>query len=91
MTQSLRWRVRRHIGRCEVCGVRKRGGLNPAILLGLLPVIPLPADLRRQTLGLISDESPTAVACRARVLDRAARFGAGGFVQPDLVVVQMCA
>ena len=76
---SLRWRVRRHFGRCEVCGVRKRGGLNPAILLGLLPVIPLPADLRRQTLSLISDQSSTAVAYRGRVLDRAARFGAGGF------------
>ena len=76
---SLRWRVRRHFRRCEVCGVRKRGGLNPAILLGLLPAIPLPADLRRQTLGLILDRSSTAVAYRGRVLERAARFGAGGF------------
>jgi hypothetical protein len=76
---ALRWRVRRHFGGCEICGVRKRGGLNPAILLGLLPVIPLPADLRRQTLGLISDQSSTAVDHCTRVLDRAARFGAGGF------------
>ncbi len=79
VSPSLRWRVRRHFGRCEICGVRKRGGLNPAILLGLLPVIPLPADLRRQTLGLISDQSSTAVAYRGRVLDRVARFGVGGF------------
>ena len=63
---SLRWRVRRHIGRCEVCGVRKRSGLNPAILLGVLPVFSLPADLRRQTLDLISDQSSTAVVNRAR-------------------------
>ena len=76
---SLRWRVRRHFGDCEICGVRKRGGLNPAILLGLLPVIPLPADLRRQTLGLISDQSSTAADHCTRVLDRAARFGVGGF------------
>ena len=76
---SLRWRVRRHIGRCEVCGVRKRSGLNPAILLGVLPVFSLPADLRRQTLDLISDQSSTAVVNRARVLERAAPFGVGGF------------
>jgi RNA polymerase sigma factor (sigma-70 family) len=78
-TASLRWQVRRHIGRCEVCGVHKRSGLNPAILLSLLPAAPLPADLRRQTLGLISDDSSTAVAYRASVLGRAVRFGAGGF------------
>ena len=48
-------------------------------LLGLRPAIPLPTGLRRRTLGLISDESPTAVAQRARVLDHAPRFGAGGF------------
>jgi len=76
---SLRWRVERHTRRCEICGVRKRNGLNPAILLGMLPVNPLQADLRRQALTLISDSSPSAVAQRARVLDRAARFRADGF------------
>jgi RNA polymerase sigma factor (sigma-70 family) len=76
---SLRWRVKRHTRRCEICGVRKRNGLNPAILLGLLPVVPLPAGLRRQALRLISDRSPTAAAERVGVLDRAARFRADGF------------
>jgi DNA-directed RNA polymerase specialized sigma24 family protein len=80
---SLRWRIRRHVGRCEVCGVRKRGGLNPAIVLGLLPAGPPPAGLRHQTLSLVSDRSPAAAAHRAlvlaRVLDGAPGFRASGF------------
>lgn len=75
----LRWRVRRHIRRCKACGARKRCGLNPAILLGIFPVIPLPTALRQGTLAVVADESPTAVAYRARVTDHAARFGADGF------------
>ena len=77
--RSLRRQVRRHFRRCEVCGVHKRSGLNPAVLLGLMPTVPLPDDLRRRTLGVIADKTSTAVAYRGRVLDRAARFGAGGF------------
>jgi RNA polymerase sigma factor (sigma-70 family) len=77
--RPLRRRVRRHFRHCEVCGVHKRSGLNPAILLGLMPAVPLPADLRRRTLGVIADKASTAVAYRGGVLDRAARFGAGGF------------
>jgi RNA polymerase sigma factor (sigma-70 family) len=78
-TRSLRRRVRRHFRRCEVCGVHKRSGLNPAVLLGRLPAVPLPDDLRRRTLGVIADKTSTAVASRGRVLGRAARFGASGF------------
>jgi RNA polymerase sigma factor (sigma-70 family) len=75
----LRWRIRRHIRRCQACGARKRCGLNPAILLGIFPVIPLPTALRQGTLAVVADESPTAVAHRARVTDHAAGFGADGF------------
>ncbi len=78
-SSSLRWRVKRHIGRCEVCGVRKRNGLNPAILLGLLPAAAPPADLRRQTLRLVGDRSPVSMARRAEVKDRAAPSRADGF------------
>jgi DNA-directed RNA polymerase specialized sigma24 family protein len=78
-TRALRRRVKQHIGRCEVCGVRKRGGLNPAILLGLLPAVPMPAELRRQTLRLIADRSPAAATYRAQVMDRAAPSHADGF------------
>lgn len=78
-TLPPRWRVWRHIGCCEVCGERRRSGLNPAILLNLLPAIPLPTDLRRKTLDLVLDESPAAATYRAQVLDRAVPLGAGGF------------
>ena len=76
---TLRRRVKRHIRHCPVCGERRRSGLNPAILFSLLPGIRLPAGLRRQTLGLISDSSPAGAARRALVLDRAAPFGPDGF------------
>ncbi len=60
-------------------GGHKRSGFNLAILLDLQSAIPLPTGLRWRTLRLISDGPPTAVAQCARVLDRAARFGADGF------------
>ena len=47
----LRWRVKRHIGHCEVCGERKRSGLNPGILGNLFPVIPPPTYLRERILA----------------------------------------
>jgi len=75
----LRWQVKRHVWGCEVCGELKRSGLNPAILLKLLPAVTLPTDLRQQTLDLVVDEAPNAAAYRARVLDRAAPLGTDGF------------
>ena len=42
-------------------------------LLGLRPLSRCRPDCAWRTLGLISDESPTAVAQRARVLDHAPR------------------
>ena len=75
----LRWRVNRHIGRCKVCGDGKRSGLNAGILASLFPVVPPPSYLRERILDLVSDDSPTAVAYRARVADRSPRFDADGF------------
>jgi RNA polymerase sigma factor (sigma-70 family) len=75
----LRRRIKRHIGHCQVCGERKRSGLNPGILGSLLPVIPPPTYLRERILALVCDNSPGAVAYRVYTADRAARFGADGF------------
>ena len=75
----LRWQVKRHIGCCEMCGERKHGGLNPGNLASLVPVGPPPSYLRERILNLISDDSPGAVAYRARVAGIAARFDADGF------------
>jgi RNA polymerase sigma factor (sigma-70 family) len=65
---GLRWRVRRHVGRCEVCAERKRSGLNPAIGVNLLPVIPAPSDLRQQTLDLVGSVAAVAAATAAVAL-----------------------
>jgi hypothetical protein len=72
--------VRRHIRGCALCRQRQRIGLNPAVLLGLLPVNSVPAGLRRQVMDLITDEpAPGGVAYRDRLAARTERFDARGF------------
>jgi RNA polymerase sigma factor (sigma-70 family) len=79
LTSRRRKRVARHIEGCPTCGARKLLELSPAMLLSALPLVTLPADLRRQVLWLISDSSADAVSYRARVVDRAEPFSASGF------------
>ncbi len=78
-TALRRWRVKRHIGHCGVCGGRDHHDLSPAMVLSLLRVPALPAGLRRQALDLALDASPRAVAYRDQVVQRAAPLGRGGF------------
>ena len=78
----LRKRVNRHIENCDVCGERRRFELAPARLLGLLPVVVLPPELRSQVLHLITDQSQAAAAHRARVLKQAEPFDLAGFPRP---------
>ncbi len=82
LTVLLRKRVGRHIRRCAVCGDRQRRELSPVALLSMLPVAALPAALRHQVLGLITDGSPGAVAQRLAVGQRVGPLGPGGFPQP---------
>ncbi|HEY5351067.1 MAG TPA: sigma-70 family RNA polymerase sigma factor [Streptosporangiaceae bacterium] len=82
LTVLLRKRVGRHIRRCSVCGDRQRRELSPVALLSALPVAALPAALRHQVLGLISDGSPGAVAQRLAVGQRVGPLGPGGFPRP---------
>jgi RNA polymerase sigma factor (sigma-70 family) len=79
LTILRRKRVARHIEGCQTCGARKLLELSPAMLLSALPLVPLPADLRRQVLWLVSDSSADAVSYRARVVDRAEPFSPSGF------------
>ena len=83
LTVLRRWRVKRHIGRCGVCGGRDHCDLSPAMVLSLLSACrrrpALPAGLRRQALDLAVDASPGAVAYRDQVIQRAAPLGPGGF------------
>ena len=78
----LRKRINRHIDRCPQCRARKQRELNPAMLLGMLPVALLPTSLRDQLLGLISDFSPGPSVYRANVIHRAGPFGQSGFPSP---------
>jgi RNA polymerase sigma factor (sigma-70 family) len=80
LTPLLRKRVSRHIENCETCGDRKREVLSPAMLLRVLPLVPLPVGLRHQILRLVSDDSPEAVQYCAHVATRAEPFdAASGF------------
>jgi RNA polymerase sigma factor (sigma-70 family) len=83
LTVLIRKRVSRHIGRCEVCGERKRRQLSPASLLSLLPVAALPASLREQVVHLLADVTQGSLAYRARVVHRAEPFASSGFPAPS--------
>jgi RNA polymerase sigma factor (sigma-70 family) len=82
LTVLLRKRINRHIERCRQCRALKHRELSPATLLGMLPVVLLPAGLREQLLSLISDFSPGPAVHRAGVIHRAGPFGQSGFPEP---------
>jgi len=75
-------RVNRHIQRCEICEERRRHELDPALLLGALPLALPPAGLRDHLLRLIGDESPGASAYRIGVIRRAGPYSQSGFPEP---------
>jgi RNA polymerase sigma factor (sigma-70 family) len=79
LTVLIRKRVNRHIERCAVCGERKRRELNPAMLLGLLPVAVASASLKEQVLHLVADATQGSLAYRSRVVGRAEPFASSGF------------
>lgn len=78
-TALPRKRAERHMERCETCCAPDNGDITPATMHHLVMVRPLPADLRRHLLSVISDTLPGAPGYRARVLDRTALSGVGGF------------
>jgi RNA polymerase sigma factor (sigma-70 family) len=79
----IRKRVNRHIEGCDVCRERRRVELQPAMLLGLGPILVLPPALRDKILRLCSDSTPEAVGQRARIGNRAEPFEAAtGFPIP---------
>ncbi len=96
LSVPLRKRVHRHIERCGACTARRAVELRPARLLGLSPPAAIaaataeslrsaagpPAALRAHTLTLAIDRTPSAVAHRAAVLNRAGPFGRDGFPRP---------
>lgn len=80
MTVLTRKRVNRHIGRCQVCGERKRRDVSVSALLSLLPVPVLPAGMRDRVVEEVT--RPEHAAHRQEVADRAAGFDRSGFPVP---------
>jgi RNA polymerase sigma factor (sigma-70 family) len=70
LTAATRELVGEHIERCENCASRQRGPLRPAALSGLLPLAPLPPELKEQVLRACSTV-PGVTAYRRRGIRRA--------------------
>ena len=71
LTEQTRDLVVWHIEQCQTCANHGRGALRPTALSGLLPLAPLPPELREQVLSLCSSTDEDAVAYRRLVVRRA--------------------
>ena len=71
LTEQTRDLVVWHIEQCQTCANHGRGALRPTVLSGLLPLAPLPPELREQVLSRCSSTDEDAVAYRRRVVRRA--------------------
>ena len=71
LTEQTRDLVAWHIEQCQICVNHARGSLRPTVLSGLLPLPPLPPELREKVLSLCSSTAEDAVAHRRRVVRRA--------------------
>jgi RNA polymerase sigma factor (sigma-70 family) len=81
LTEQTRDLVAWHVEQCQTCGNHAQDGLRPAVLSGLLPLSPLPPELREQVLSLCSSTAEDAVAYRRRVVRRAESTWAALFSQ----------
>ena len=71
LTEQTRDLVAWHIEQCQTCANHRRSALRPTALSGLLPLAPLPPELREQVLSCCSSTDEDAVAYRRRVVRRA--------------------
>ena len=67
LTEQTRDLVVWHIGECQTCAHHGWGAMRPAAFSRLLPLAPLPAELREQVLSLCTSTAEDAVAYRRRV------------------------
>ena len=63
-----------HIEKCQTCAHHGWGALRPATFSRLLPLAPLPPELREQVLSLCTSTAEDAVAYRRRVARHAERI-----------------
>jgi RNA polymerase sigma factor (sigma-70 family) len=71
LTEDTRDLVIWHIGECQTCAHHGWGALRPAAFSRLLPLAPLPAELREQVLSCCTSTAEDAVAYRWRAVRRA--------------------
>ena len=71
LTEQTRDLVAWHVEQCQICVNHARGVLRPTVLRALLPLPPLPPELREKVLNLCSSTAEDAVAYRRRVVRRA--------------------
>ena len=81
LTEQTRDLVVWHIEQCQTCANHGRDALRPTVLSGLLPLAPLPPELREQVLSRCSSTDEDAVAYRRRVVRRAESTWAALFSQ----------
>jgi RNA polymerase sigma factor (sigma-70 family) len=74
LTEETRDLVVWHIGECQTCAHHGWGAMRPTAFLRLLPLAPLPQELREQVLSLCTSTAEDAVAYRRRVARRAERI-----------------
>ena len=72
LTEQTRDLVVWHIEGCQTCAHHGWGAMRPAAFSRLLPLAPLPAELREQVLSLCTSTADDAVAYRRRVARHAA-------------------
>ena len=82
LTEQTRDLVVWHIGECQTCARHGWGAMRPAAFLRLLPLAPLPEELRQQVLSLCTSTAENAVAYRRRVARRADWIWFTRFSQP---------
>jgi RNA polymerase sigma factor (sigma-70 family) len=71
LTEQTRDLVAWHIEQCQTCANHGQGGLRPTALSGLLPLAPLPPELREQVMSCCFSPAEDAVAHRLRAVRRA--------------------
>jgi RNA polymerase sigma factor (sigma-70 family) len=74
LTEQTRDLVVWHIGECRTCAHHGWGAMSPSAFLRLLPLAPLPQELREQVLTLCTSTTEDVVAYRRRVVRRAERI-----------------
>jgi RNA polymerase sigma factor (sigma-70 family) len=81
LSEQTRDLVAWHIEQCQTCINQAQGALRPTVLSGLLPLAPLPPELRKRVVFRCASTSEEAVAYRRRVVRRAESTWAPMFSQ----------